>query len=217
MNTKLLIKKANKGDLCAQEKLAWLYDNGIGVRKSYKNAFYWYEKSAKNGRNPIIYYNLGLCYLSGQGTTKDYQKAFYWTLKAANSGDVDAILAIGWHYLNGCGVEKDLGLATKWYHLALKKKESGAANFSLGQIAYDSKQFKTAIKYFTKAESKFNHSKSCYYLGRMYFEGKGVKKDTAKSKELLIKAVSLGENKAKRLLHSKKFKKLFIFSQNVLN
>jgi len=205
MEIEKLIERARAGDWVSGEKLAWRYDQGIGVRKSFKKAFYWYKKSVPN-KNPIVYYNLGLCYLSGQGIDRDHKKAFYWTKKAAEAGYSEGMVALGWHYHNGAGTEKNYELAGRWYMKSLEKSENAAAYFSLGQIAYDENRFDVAAKFFVIAMEKFNHSKSCYYLGRMYFAGKGVKKDLLRAQELLKKASSARILRATRLLSSKKFR-----------
>lgn len=205
MNTKLLIEKARTGDFKAQEQLAWCYDKGIAVRKSYRKAFKLYKKLAAHG-NPVILYNLGLCYLLGQGTDRDSEKAFYWAKKAADSGDADAALALAWHFHNGLGVKQNYAKAVEWYQKSLKKKESGAGYFSLGQIAYDTEQFEVAAKYFLEAKDKFEHPRSSYYLGRMFFEGTGFEKDFKKAEILLEEASNSGVYKARRLLNSRKFK-----------
>jgi len=215
MNMQLLLKKANSGDFVSQEKLAWIYYKGTGVKKSYKRAFYWYLKSTKHG-NPIVYYNLGLCYLLGQGTKTNYKRAFHWTKKAAEAGYADGMLALGWHYHNGFGTKQNYVLATKWYRQALKEKECGSAYFSLGQIAYGNNNFDLAAKYFSDAVSKFNHPRSSYYLGRMYLEGKSVPKDQLRSKQLLEEASIHGIYQAKRLLNSKKIRNIAPFYQQDL-
>ncbi len=196
------------GDYTAQEKLAWIYDNGSGVRKSYKKAFYWYLKASKNG-NPIVHYNLGLCYLLGKGVSKNAEKAFYWTQLSAEAGYNDAMLALGWHYLNGYGVTQNFVHAKKWYNAALIQEESGEASFSLGQIAYDEGRYEAAKYYFVLARDKFNHPRSYYYLGRMYFEENGVERNLRTAKKYLLKASSSGICNATRLLNSKRFKKMF--------
>jgi TPR repeat protein len=192
------------GDTEAQERLAWMYDSGGGIRKSYKKAFYWYKKSAKGG-NPIIAYNLSLCYLLGKGAETDIEKAFYWTKKAAQSGYIDAILALGWHYHNGFGTDKNLKLAKKYYLKCIDTDNSNSACYSLAQLVYDEeKDYKGAFKLFLKSASN-GHLKSCYFLGRMYLEGKGVKQNIEEAKKYLKKAM-LEIPQARRLLESKKFK-----------
>ncbi len=202
MNIETIKRKAENGDLKSQEKLAWFYDR----TRSWKKAFYWYEKAASNGANPIIYYNLSLCYLLGLGTGRDYEKAFYWTKKAAALGYCDAVLALAWHYHNGFGIRKDLKSAKRCYSACFATEYSDSAYFGMGQIAYeDDGDYKAAFEFFMNAARK-GHAKACYFLGRMYFEGRGVEKDAMQAGIFLKKAIRK-EPRAKRLLKSRKFKR----------
>ncbi len=205
MKMKGLIQKAELGDASAQVQLAWKYDNGDGIRKSYRKAFEWYLKAAKLG-HVTAQYNLNLSYLIGQGTAKDDKKAFYWAKKAADANDADAILAVGWHYHNGRGVKKDIRKAEHWYLKAASFKKV-SAYFSLGQLYYDKKAYTQAIPWFEKGV-KEGHKKCLYYLGRMHLEGKGTHPDYFKARTLLKEAVSQGYYPAKRSVQSKKFKSM---------
>lgn len=179
MNARRLLKKAENGDAVSQVQLGYHYGNNTGgVRKSYKKAFYWYKQAAELG-NLTACYNLGLFYLSALGTERSYENAFKWTLIAAQAGETDSMIAIGWHYYNGVGVERDVEKARFWYSHALEKEESRAALISLGEIGYDCKQYDLAKKYFEKSIAKYKHPKAYYYLGRMYFDGKSVKKNVS--------------------------------------
>jgi TPR repeat protein len=204
MNIIKLKKEANKGNVNAQEKLAYYYDKGISVRKSYAKAFYWYKKASVNG-NPIVEYNIGLCYLRGQGTQQNDPKAFSWTQKSARKEYSDGMLALAWHYYNGIGTKADINNAKKWYNKCIGTDCASSAYFNLGQIAYEIEEdYQKAFEYFNQA-IQYDHSNSSYYLGRMYFEGKGVSNDMRKAKEYLTKAFKAGIYNAKRLLKSKKF------------
>jgi hypothetical protein len=53
-------------------------------------------------------YNRALDFLQGMNMPKDLEKSFALNAKAANVGYREAILAVGWYYLGGVGVERDL-------------------------------------------------------------------------------------------------------------
>jgi len=200
-------KAASQGCSEAQERVGWAYDSGEGIKKSYKKAVFWYRKAAKQGR-PVAQYNLGLNYLTGIGVTKSHEDAFLWTKKAALQGYSSAILALGWHYHGGIGVREDIEKAKKWYNKCLETDCKKTAYFNLGQIAYEVEgNYQEAFEYFNQA-IQYNHSKSYYYLGRMYFEGKGIFLNIIKAKEYLSKAHKAGIYNATRLLKSKKFRDL---------
>jgi len=60
-------------------------------------------------------YNQSLDCLLGRGVAKDERRSFVLNADAAEQGHSDAVLAMGWFYLNGVGVERDLERARKWY------------------------------------------------------------------------------------------------------
>jgi uncharacterized protein len=197
-------RKAIAGETEAQAELGWLYDQGKGVRKSYRRAFQWYLKAAQRG-NRVAQYNLSLCYLLGQGIAPDEREAFRWVQKSAKTGYQDAVLALAWHYHNGCGIKVSLRQAEHWYRKAAQSGDP-SAQFSLGQLSYDTGRYASAKKWFLKAVAQ-NHRRSNYYLGRMYLAGLGVRKHATTARSFLRKAVKLGDRRAMRLLHSKRLQK----------
>lgn len=82
MNSKVYI-------LDAQYSLGWIYENGRGVQKNYKEAVDWYTKAAEQGYD-VAQYNLALMYANGFGVPKDVKQAVVWYKKAAEQGNVKA-------------------------------------------------------------------------------------------------------------------------------
>lgn len=194
---------------CADDvlSLAWKYDGGDGIRKSYKKAFKLFLQAAKLGSANAMY-NLNIYYQLGHGIKRDEVLAFDWAKKAAKLEYPDAVLALGWHYLNGRGTKKDTKKAEYWY-LKAAEYEMVMAYFSLGQLYYDSNDYEKAMIWLNKGV-KVDHKKCMYYMGRMYIEGKGVKQNYDKGIKLLIKSSSMGYYVATRLLRSKKINKLYM-------
>ena len=58
-------------------------------------------------------YCRSLALLKGRGVPKNEAQAFALNAEAADAGHGDAVLAMGWFYLNGVGVAKNLELARK--------------------------------------------------------------------------------------------------------
>ena len=77
--------KAEQGDIIAQGILGGIYYNGEGLPQDYKQAVYWYKKSADQG-NAIAQYNLGIMYYNGEGVAQNYKKAYVWKSLAAAQG-----------------------------------------------------------------------------------------------------------------------------------
>ena len=65
------------------------FDNGIGTKKSFKKAFFWYLKAAKLG-DKVAQYNIYLMYRDGDGVKKDIKKAIFWLKKSAKNNDLAA-------------------------------------------------------------------------------------------------------------------------------
>src|SRR5271169_5800145 len=65
----------------------------------------------------------------------DDKESFRLNALSAEEGIHDAVLAMGWFYLNGVGVEADIDQATYWYRKAARSGDLRAF-FSLGHIAF---------------------------------------------------------------------------------
>ena len=76
---------ANDGYAPAQDKLAWMYQNGWGVEQSYSQAVSWYRKAAEQGNTEAMA-SMGLMYYRGWGVTQNYDTALEWYGKAAAQG-----------------------------------------------------------------------------------------------------------------------------------
>ncbi len=146
----------------------------------------------------ISLYNESLRFLRGQGVAKDEQRAFVLNAEAAQSGYGDAVLAMGWFYINGIGVARDIERARKWYRDSARRGDTRAM-FSLGQIAYDERDYSEALAWFRRASSA-GHHRSLYFIGRQYWRGHGVEQDKKEAMKYFHKAASLKVSEAKRAL-----------------
>lgn len=211
-------KSARQGSARAQLQVGWMFEQGEGVRKSYKQAAYWYTLAANQG-HPLGQNNLSCCYYSGRGVEQDHERAFLLMQKAAYAGEPLAMTSLGWHYLNGVGTEENRKAAWRWYKRAAQYDDA-SAEFSLGLISYDEKKYVSARYWFLQAVA--HHSpRAHYYIGRMYFEGTGFRKNLKNASQYLQEAASLGVARADRLLKSKRFqrawKKTYATNQTILN
>lgn len=93
-------KAAERGDASAQYGLGYRYANGLGVKKSAKDAALWYRKAAEQG-NANAQYELGVCYTVGRGVEKSAEKAARWLRNAAESGYAGATGVLGHYYCLG--------------------------------------------------------------------------------------------------------------------
>jgi len=143
-------------------------------------------------------YNHSLQCLEGQGAPQDPRKAFLLNAQAAESGMCDAVLAMGWFYLNGVGVEKDSQQARRWYRKSARQGDPRAM-FSLGQMAYDQQEFEDALVWFTRAADK-GHARSLFWIGKLFWRGHGVPMDKKHAVTLFQKAAAEKVPAAQRLL-----------------
>jgi len=102
------------------EALGVIYQKGLGVEQSDKEAFEWYSKAAEQGFAPAQN-NLGRIYTEGQWVTKNYEEAVKWYRKAAEQGDAIAQHNLGVMYQKGLGVEQSDKEAVKCYRKAAKQ------------------------------------------------------------------------------------------------
>lgn len=103
---KNFLAASKEGHDYAQFNLAIMYEQGLGVIKNEKEAFYWYDKSALQG-NSAAQFNLAVCYENGLGTKVDFMKANEWYRKASVQGDGLAIGNLGMLYIRGQGVQEN--------------------------------------------------------------------------------------------------------------
>ncbi|WAW09869.1 sel1 repeat family protein [Oxalobacter vibrioformis] len=82
-------KGADNGDPRAQLILAYLYENGLGVKEDAQKAFALYTKSANKGET-FSMYSLGVMYEEGRGVEKNREKAIEWYQKAASRDSTPA-------------------------------------------------------------------------------------------------------------------------------
>jgi len=136
-------------------------------------------------------------YKSLRQLDNDDRKAFQLNAVAAERGEHDAILAMGWFYLNGVGVNPSLPQAICWYKKAARQNDPLAFS-SLGQIAILQRDFREAVYWLAKAAEK-GHFRSKYFLGKLYWRGDGVEPDRKAARRLFADAASKNVREAKRI------------------
>jgi len=142
--TELLIMRplAAQGNAEAQATVGMIYEEGLGVKQSFAEAFKWYRLAAAQ-ENTAAQNNLGLMYESGAGVPQDYVEAVRWYRLAAAQGYGQAQFNLGSMYSNGLGVTQDYVQAHIWFNLAgasgeadgVKWREVVAARMTLQQVA----------------------------------------------------------------------------------
>lgn len=145
-----------------------------------------------------LLYHQSLDFLLGRKVQQDEARAFALNAKAAAGGHHDAVLAMGWFYANGVGVEQNTQKAREWFRRSARQSEPKAM-FSLGQIAYDTEDFPEALAWFTQAANA-GHARSLYWIGKCYWRGQGVEQDKKQAKVYFQRAASRKVHEAQRVL-----------------
>ena len=141
---------ADHGVLGAQLKLARIYAVGNGVRKNEGKAYFYYRQIANqradiSPMSPVSKYvaesfvALGKYYVDGipaADVPQDPVRAAHLFRHAASYfGDADAQYALARLYLDGTGVDKNVGLAINWLATAAKKQHA-PAQAKLGELLW---------------------------------------------------------------------------------
>ncbi|KAH3722940.1 calmodulin-dependent protein kinase [Pelomyxa schiedti] len=95
---------ADLGDGPAICRLGWCYQRGVGVECDQQRAVSLYSAAiAKSGAHS---WRLGVCHLRGEGVPRNWAAAV--RLFTSSAGASQAQAFIGWCYLWGCGVGRDV-------------------------------------------------------------------------------------------------------------
>ncbi|MBT5230345.1 MAG: hypothetical protein HOM11_08705, partial [Methylococcales bacterium] len=186
----------NRGELDAQNHIAWLYMKGYGTQQNYGKALHWYRESA-NRNNAWAQQKLGYMHREGLGVTANYQEALKWTEQSAAKDNVDALTDMGEMAEYGKGVPKDYAVALQWYMKAAEKGDHWS-QFKVGYFYDTGKSVPSddskAAYWYEKAADQGN-SDALNNLGLLYEFGKGVPVNFDKAFTFYQKAALKGHAK----------------------
>ena len=161
---------AQRGVLGAQVKLARAYASGRDVPKDDAKAFAYFEQIADSQADispssPIAKYAaeafvaLGQYYFDGIPTkplaANPPYAAGLFRHAASYFGDAEAQYRLARLYMNGTGVEKNVGLAVNWLAIAAKKQHA-ASQATLGEILWRGQE----VRGEARARSRLDHSRA---------------------------------------------------------
>jgi len=101
---------AKNNDARSQNLLGFMYENGQGLPRHYRDAVKWYAKSAEQG-HATAQHNLGEMYEDGIGVEQDYVQAHMWYNLSGFSASNRDILA---EKMTAAEVSEAQNLAIKW-------------------------------------------------------------------------------------------------------
>ncbi len=112
-----LLQGALLGHSGCQNNLGVFYECGLGTRKNFKKAIYWYKKAVKEDSSTSSMNNLANLYKK----RKNIRQAKYWYQRAIKAGDKGgAPLELAKVYLSQKKSNHNLKMAKKYLRVALK-------------------------------------------------------------------------------------------------
>ena len=204
---KWLMLSADNGNVVSESRVAYCYQNGIGVRKDNEVAVQWFLRAA-NKNYPPAQVALGNCYSVGSGVSSDLEKAFTWYEKAARLGDPSGLYNAGVCHVRGIGTKENKGRGLDYYHRAAEMGYAQALYvlafmYETGDMV--EKDLSKAVINYQKAAVQ-NHPASLFELGRIYLEGKYLKENRIQAEIMLKKSAEMG-NRDAFVLYQKNFMK----------
>ncbi len=113
----ILAKAAEAGNAVSQLRLALMYDQGDGVRRSAATAFQWYSRAAALGE-PESQNQIGLFYELGEGVPENWDLAAKLYAASAQQGWQKGQFSYGRALQFGIGVPQNRQQAIAWYQKA---------------------------------------------------------------------------------------------------
>lgn len=220
-----LLKAVDAGSVPAMVKLGELYEVGECVLFDTIQSFYWFDRAFKAG-----YSEVQQKLNSYQGITSvqkswldEVMEKYQWNvdneldsfnrmLEGANQNDKDAQYIIGYCYLSGIVVQKDITKAYEWFS---KSAENGNTNSKdiisdwenvvtsqkspLDDYDWDESDLEGSVQRVIQAAEQ-GDAQAQYVLGFCYLEGQGVEIDIDVSHLWFEKAASNGYVDANEIL-----------------
>ncbi|MGI8602392.1 MAG: SEL1-like repeat protein [Verrucomicrobiales bacterium] len=176
-------------------QLGICYDNGLGVERDEKLAVGYFEQAAAVGSG-LGMFNVAVCHDLGKGGLKtDPAEAAKWMIKAADADYPLAMNELGMRYKDGQGVLKDTTAAVAWFDKAVTVHRFPAAQLNLGTMfelgVAVPQSYDRAMELYTLA-AMAGRPDAKHMLARLFLNGLGAPRDSAKAYVLLSEAAIEG-------------------------
>ena len=170
------LKAAEQGEVEAQYQLGGCYFNGYGVREDDNLSFEWTEKAAKQGHKDAMY---SLASLKVFEPKLALEKRLKILEALAEQNYEDAVVDLGFEYMNGNSVDANYYRAKEFFDTAIKKWNNSEAMFGLGLMMFNGlgqgKDEQSGVELITKAAMYYPKSSAhaCDWLAEYYDEDQG--------------------------------------------
>ena len=168
------------------------------VKEDYENAEVWWKKAASQNQLDAILW----LYIHYDDNKKDSLTAFQYLRQAADLEQPKALCDIGFYYLNGYIVSKDISKAIDYYERSARLGCTEAYNH-LGSIYYWNKygvENRQRAASYWKQGAEAGNPECQYNYGCVLKKGQGVKKDKHQAIHWFSLAAQNGDEDAKREL-----------------
>ncbi|GAA5795884.1 hypothetical protein HPULCUR_001246 [Helicostylum pulchrum] len=142
----------------------------------------------------VCQYYIAVIYFIGTNRVPmDIRRSVNWARKVVKNGNSEASNQLGAFYEFGIGVEENYTVALEYY----KQSDCAEAIFRAGTFYFEGKgterDHAVALAYFNAALSLEGHELSCFFIGKIYKNGKdGVEQDYQRSADCFTMAFILG-------------------------
>lgn len=189
-----LDQEKDNPDAQLEYRIASMYLNGHGARKSVQEAIRWFELSAEKG-NDYAKYQMAELYHEGTQIPKDEIRAQRLFAEALNdflqeekvNPDAQREYRIGSMLLAGKGKAKNASEALHWFELSAQKGNY-YAEYQIAELYDDGKDipqnkaraqiyYNRALNGFLEAEQSSQDAAMEYRIGQMFYMGQGTYKD----------------------------------------
>lgn len=189
----LMKAAAEAGSIDAMVELGRGFKLGVfGEEPDAEEAKRWFERGQRAG-DPTATLELGFLFEEGKGVVADMDRAYFLYRSAAEKNLPQALFQMGMCSLKGLGTQQEESTATEWFRKAANLG-STRAMYQLARM-YEAgapgvkQDFAKSNEWYEKA-AMLGDLRSQNQLGMKYRDGRGVKKDPARSVKWFTSAVS---------------------------
>jgi len=199
-----LLQGATEGSIHSQYLAAYALANGLGTKRNFDRARYWYTRVVRNAPPDAIAeaaFDLAITYTE-RGSKADLRAARYWYGRAIQNGHPEAPFNLARMYETGEGTKPNPRKSFLLYKKGAKRGDPWAqCNLAIcyAEGLGTAKNIRESVRWFRKAANQ-GDAKSQYNVGLAYLDGEGVRTSEKHARRWFLKAARQGHKRAKRLL-----------------